>query len=130
MLWMLVIYYLSGQTGSDLNAFLPFLQKWFPFIKGFNWGHLVAYFVLSLTFYWALANESAGLKGLKLKVIVVILSLMYGITDEYHQKFVEGRLPDIRDLINDFMGAALAMLFLTIPSVKRVCSKWVFSKKY
>ncbi len=128
VIWMIVIYYLSNRTGSDLNAFLPFLQKWLPFMKGFNWGHFIAYFILALTFYWALGgNESAGFR---LKIMIVILCLLYGITDEYHQKFVEGRSPDIKDLINDSIGAALAMLFLSIPSVKRFYSRWVYAKKY
>ncbi|HEY0828507.1 MAG TPA: VanZ family protein [Bacilli bacterium] len=127
ILWMLVIYYLSGQTGSELNTFLPFFQKWLPFMKGFNWGHFFAYFILALTFFWALGEESSGFR---LKFIIVILCLLYGLTDEYHQGFVEGRSPDIKDLLNDSIGAALAMLFISIPFVKQFYSRWTYTRKY
>ena len=126
-IWMIVIFYLSNQKGSEINAFLPFFQKWLPFMKGFNWGHFIAYFILALTFYLALGNESAGFR---LKIMIVLLCLMYGMTDEFHQKFVEGRSPDMKDLMNDAIGAALAMLFISIPSVKRLFARWVYAKKY
>ena len=37
-------------------------------------------------------------------VIVMLLALAYGCTDEYHQLFVEGRSCDAMDLIADSLG--------------------------
>ena len=126
-IWILVIYYLSSQTGDHLNALLPFFRKWLPFISGFNWAHFAAYFILALTFYWGLGSGYSNIKG---KIIVVVLCLFFGITDEYHQSFVEGRLSDVMDLRNDTIGAALAMLLFSLPSVHRLYLKMPDSKKY
>ena len=54
ILWMSVIFVLSHRTGEELKAFLPFIQKLFPWIIGFNAGHFAAYFILALTIYFAL----------------------------------------------------------------------------
>lgn len=121
VLCMTAIFYLSGNTGDDMNGWLSEIQRFLPLMQGFDWGHFVAYFVLALTFAW-------GITGRKLtwgmKALVVLLCLLYGVTDEYHQSFVPGRSPDPMDLRNDGIGAALAMLFLTIPSVNRTFRQW------
>lgn len=118
--WMGTIFYLSAQTGEKLGSFLPFLQIWFPAMTGFNWGHYIAYFILSATYYFALGPDCHSLKG---KIIAVGLSALYGITDEFHQLFVPGRTADIYDLRNDLIGAALAMVVLSFPPAKRIYRK-------
>lgn len=115
--WMAVIYYLSGRTGGELNSLFPFLHRWFPEMNSFNWGHFVAYFVLSLAFYWGIGNH--GWRG---KACSVLLCVLYGLTDEFHQQFVDGRTPDVLDLRNDMIGAILSMIFVSVPIVHRL---WV-----
>ncbi|MFE5319720.1 VanZ family protein [Paenibacillus sp. NPDC056579] len=121
ILCMTAIFYLSSNTGDDMNGWLSEIQRFLPFMQGFDWGHFAAYFVLALTFAW-------GITGRKLtwgmKALVVLLCLLYGVTDEYHQSFVPGRSPDPLDLRNDGIGAALAMLFLTIPIVNKTFRQW------
>ncbi|NOU95263.1 hypothetical protein GC093_18830 [Paenibacillus sp. LMG 31456] len=116
IIWMGVIYYLSSQTGDDLGGWLDTIQLWIPFMKGFDWGHFVSYFVLALLYAWGL-----GINRLTLwkKIFVVLLCTLYGITDEFHQSFVPNRTPDVMDLRNDAIGATLAMLFVTIPAVRK-----------
>lgn len=114
---MAAIFYFSAQTGDDLNSLLPFFQRWFPAMAGFDWGHFAAYFVLGLAFVWALTERPPGVKTM---LAAVLLSLLYGVTDEYHQRFVEGRMPDWKDLRNDGIGASAAMLLLGIPAVRRL----------
>jgi VanZ family protein len=43
-------------------------------------------------------------------VLPVAIALLYGITDEWHQSYVPGRSPDVRDVVADTVGAVLAML--------------------
>lgn len=126
VIWMAGIFYMSHQTGDDLGTLLPFFQKLVPAMQSFDWGHFLAYFGLALTFYWAMLPRSRTWSG---KLVVVLLCLLYGITDEYHQRFVEGRMPDALDLRNDTIGAALAMLAVSIPAVERLFRKPA-SKKY
>jgi VanZ family protein len=39
-----------------------------------------------------------------------MLSIAYGISDEFHQSFTPGRTPDARDLVADGIGAAIGVL--------------------
>ncbi|MFK7696204.1 VanZ family protein [Paenibacillus sp. HJGM_3] len=120
VVWMAVIFALSHQSGDELGTLLPFFQRWFPAMQSFNAGHFAAYFILSLTFYWALLPRSLTWGG---KGIVLLLCLLYGLSDEYHQSFVADRTPDIMDWRNDGIGAALALAILSIPAVSRYVSK-------
>ncbi|MEO8678021.1 MAG: VanZ family protein [Vicinamibacterales bacterium] len=38
-----------------------------------------------------------------------LITTIYGATDEWHQVFTPGRMPELRDLRNDAVGAALAL---------------------
>lgn len=105
IIWMGVIFYLSSRTGSDL-------QGMFPFLDSFNFGHLIAYFILSLLFYWALQAHSVKAR-VDIRLIAVGLSVLYGLTDEWHQSFVPSRSPDPMDILNDFIGASAAMGVVT-----------------
>lgn len=111
---MIVIFVLSNQSGDDLGTLLPYFQKLFPAMQSFDAGHFVAYFILGITFYWALLPRSLHVWG---KMLVIVLCLLYGVSDEYHQSFVANRSPDIIDLRNDGIGAALAMLLLSVPAL-------------
>ncbi|WP_438446708.1 VanZ family protein [Gorillibacterium sp. sgz5001074] len=114
---MAAIFFFSSRTGDDLNTLLPFFQKWFPSMAGFDWGHFVAYFILGLTFAWMLSDGPPGWQAM---VSAVLLSVLYGLTDEYHQRFVAGRMSDLKDLRNDGIGASIAMLLLCIPAIRRL----------
>jgi hypothetical protein len=113
--WMGAIFYLSSRTGDDMSGWLSQFQRFIPFMEGLDWGHFLAYFILSLTYAWAFGSVKLNWNH---KLIVVLLCALYGITDEYHQSFVPGRAPDIMDLRNDAIGAALAMLCITIPFIR------------
>ncbi len=113
MIWMTVIFYLSHQTGSDLNSYLPWVQRWFPWLESFDVGHFVSYFVLACLIWWAIGSHR-----MSISFIVVILCVLYGISDEYHQSFVPGRSPDLLDIRNDTIGAVLAMIVVRAPVIR------------
>lgn len=52
-------------------------------------------------------------------ILAIVLTSLYGVTDEYHQSFVPGRTPEIHDWIADTVGAALVCFFLF--AVNRLC---------
>jgi VanZ family protein len=99
IIWMGVIFYLSHQSGSELKSI-------FPFLDSFNWGHLVAYFILAWLIYWAMHP----VKTIRVKLISIAVCILYGLTDEWHQSFVPMRQPDLYDLFNDTIGATVAMV--------------------
>ncbi|MGQ9557848.1 MAG: VanZ family protein [Desulfurispora sp.] len=109
LLWMGVIFYLSSRTSSQL-------QHSFPFLQDFNPGHIMAYFVLAHTYLYALKQYDALPHR---PLLVLLLCLAYGITDEYHQSFVPTRTPDVGDLGRDLLGAGLAVLWSLISSRRK-----------
>ena len=118
LIWMGVIFYLSAQTGSELGSMFPFVERFFPWMDGFNFGHFVAYFILALLLWWGFGSDR-----ITIKLLVVAICALYGVTDEFHQRFVEGRTPDVLDLRNDTIGAILAMVFVSLPTVRRLLRK-------
>lgn len=118
--WMAVIFALSSRTSDEINTLLPFFQKYLPFMEDFNWGHFVSYFVLS-----AALDYGIGRKGDRfwMKVIIVLICGLYGITDEFHQSFVGGRMPDPLDVRNDLIGAALWNALAAVPPIRKVWRK-------
>jgi len=38
-----------------------------------------------------------------------VITVLYGVSDEFHQSFVPGRTPDVADVAADAAGAALAL---------------------
>lgn len=118
--WMTVIFILSSRTGDELNTLLPWFQKMFPFMESFNWGHFVSYFVLALTIDYGIGAKA---DSFRMKAAIVLLCGLYGVTDEFHQSFVGGRMLDPLDLRNDLIGAALCTAVTAIPPIRRIWRK-------
>jgi hypothetical protein len=53
------------------------------------------------------AGRPLGARG---AILATLLATAYGVTDEYHQSFVPGRIADPADVAKDFAGAAAASL--------------------
>ena len=71
-------------------------------------GHLAAYFVLAALWWRPLRRL-----GLCWAVIgVLLIATLYGISDELHQATVPNRVADIRDVLTDLAGAAIAVTAL------------------
>jgi VanZ family protein len=67
-------------------------------------GHFTAYGVLALLGGWALEGTGVRHAGRW----AFLLALLYGLSDEFHQRFVPGRHPDLLDIATDAAGAAIA----------------------
>ena len=70
-------------------------------------GHFGAYFVLAITLWWALGLLQIGLRNRLW--LAFAGAVLYGLSDEWHQSFVPGRVPDWRDILTDAVGAAVAL---------------------
>ena len=112
----MLIFLLSSQSGSqfdDAESFLDFIPALDFFI------HFVLYFVLAALVHASLRIYLPKRKDL-LAVDTVIFSLLYGVSDEFHQSFVPGRSADAADLLADVLGAAVAVtLWLAFNRFKR-----------
>lgn len=95
--WMALLFWLSSspdaQGGGWLLGLFPYADKVI---------HAVAYGILALLLYGATRRTW----------LAVLLTSLYGITDEIHQHFVPGRSADGFDWLADTVGATLAVLLL------------------
>ena len=67
--------------------------------------HIPAYALLAATLCLALPHQ----RGWRTALLVGILTLGYGLFDEWHQSFVPGRQVSVADLGRDALGCALGL---------------------
>ncbi len=103
---MAIIFVLSSRTGGELDGWLPWARKLFPGLESFDPVHYVAYFALAVTFA---IGFGFGRMNVWRCLLVLVLCVAYGATDEWHQSYVPGRSPDWGDLLHDGIGAAVAV---------------------
>jgi VanZ family protein len=70
--------------------------------------HAALYFVLGALVLRALARGTWARVGVVTACVSILLATGYGVTDEFHQRFVAGRSPDPADVAADAAGAAVA----------------------
>ncbi len=77
--------------------------------------HVVEFAIFSILARRSIRRSAPHWGGSVATLGAVVLSVGYGITDEWHQAFVPTRTPDPTDLMADTVGAALAQL----PAIQR-----------
>ena len=93
------IFALSHQPGLSLTLLD------FDFSDKFC--HFAAYGILGVTVMYGFAGPQAKKNPLPLIITAICLSLLYGISDEYHQSFIQGRYASLSDVVADLFGAAV-----------------------
>ena len=93
------IFLLSAQRPNRLKP-LPF-----PYFL-----HIVEYFILAFLTFRALNGGLRRKIAVKSSTLVVCFSLLYAISDEFHQSFVPGRDADPWDVLADFIGIAIGLM--------------------
>lgn len=71
--------------------------------------HFVEYFILGAILVRAFANSSSNLSLKLILWLSFLIAVSYGISDEFHQRFVPGRSPEIFDLISDIIGSFIGV---------------------
>ncbi|MDN3437343.1 VanZ family protein [Planococcus sp. APC 3900] len=135
--WMAVIFYLSHQPGSassDLSsgvvaALLNFIDQVAPNlelnVESFHTfvrknAHFMAYLFLSLLSLNAW--KSSGFRGWKQLFLGFGMCVLFAVTDEIHQLFIEGRSGEARDVLIDSTGAAVGVVVYIIAA--KMVSLW------
>ncbi|MCA9836043.1 MAG: VanZ family protein [Trueperaceae bacterium] len=101
--WMLVLFYFSSQSESgalSLLSLVPFGDKLI---------HASVFGILAFFLYMATDNPR----------LAVTLTVLYGLSDEFHQHFVPGRQVDVFDWLADTVGAIAVVLLLEYIYAKR-----------
>ena len=96
ILYCTLIYWLSDQPSLPTPMLFPHQDKLF---------HTGAYFVLAAFVLRAFRHIIVSLPMLMISSLV--FSSLYGLSDEWHQSFVPGRMSDIADWVADTAGAVL-----------------------
>ncbi len=79
--------------------------------------HAGGYAVLSLLYLWALARGTRPLKTAA--GIAIVLTSAYAASDEVHQLFTPGRMPDVNDWFADTIGAVVAIAAVMLSTALR-----------
>jgi VanZ family protein len=103
ILVMGTIFFLSHQPGDTL--LLPDVPNIDKVL------HALIYGLLAATTLFAVQGEAPLKRSRLIGILVIFFCLFYGISDEWHQSFIPGRMPSIWDIAADTTGAAL-MVFL------------------
>jgi VanZ family protein len=110
--WLVVQLTLTSLPGSAM----PVVS-----VSIYDSGHLVMYGVLGALVARALGRSegSAGRLALVWAAIAV-----FGVLDEWHQRFIPGRYPSVTDMVFDAAGAA-AGLWLGALLLRRRWAAWL-----
>jgi VanZ family protein len=96
-----MIFFLSHQP-------VDFAQL--PNIPGIDKGaHIIAYGLLAGAFLYGMYPLADRSRPGVTAIIVVLFCLLYGISDEFHQSFIPGRLVSVWDVMADGAGAILVV---------------------
>lgn len=96
ILYCTFIYWLSDQPSLPTPMLFPHQDKLF---------HAGAYFIMAAFVLRAFRHIIVSLSILMISSL--IFSSLYGMSDEWHQSFVPGRMSDIADWAADTLGAIL-----------------------
>jgi VanZ family protein len=104
---MLAIFAFSSLTADRLPFFgrLDFLLK-----KG---GHAIGYAMLAAAYFYAMPPRLSPAYRL---ILAFLMALLFALSDEFHQSFVEGRTSTLRDVLIDSGGACSALLLVGLYS--------------
>jgi VanZ family protein len=97
------IYWLSSMTGFPVESPFPNFDKS---------AHFLLYAGLAAVIATGLLKARHAYSAVILFIVPAGFCLLYGLSDEVHQLFVEGRNFDVGDIIADTLGAAAAALLM------------------
>ena len=100
--WMALIFFLSsGPVDPRYTAGLP------------DYGlHAGAYLVLYLLVYRAVHEGVRPRPGRGGHLLPLLITVLYGLSDEFHQSFIPSRVASFQDVVADAAGALLGAVAL------------------
>lgn len=97
-----LIFYASSLPASEIPLLFPFQDILC---------HLLIYLSMAYFFSRALKKTYVNIVSAKIILYAVIFTTFYGITDEFHQSFIPGRVASTFDLFIDIAGGFFGTLF-------------------
>lgn len=105
LIWMGVIFYLSAQPDlkSEFSNQVDFVLR--------KLAHITEYGIL-VFLAWRAVSDMGDKKDGKYLVVAIVFSMLYAVSDEYHQLFVAGRVGSPVDVLIDSAGIAIAGIII------------------
>ena len=97
-----IIFYLSSIPKPLPEISIPFFDKVL---------HICEYIVFGILAARAFKNSPREAFIKNFKLFAVLISIFYGISDEFHQGFVSERQSSILDMVADGIGGILGVIF-------------------
>ena len=121
ILWAALIFFFSSEALPPASRIY-----WRDFVVKKS-AHVIEYAVFATLIFRAFINS--GMERKKAAIYTLVLAMLYGITDEFHQSFTPGREPRIRDWIFDTIGAGFASYYLwkLLPKAPMRLKRWAES---
>lgn len=108
ILIMAIIFILSSVPSREMPSF----GFWDTAVK--KSGHFIGYGLLALSYWYSMRWNG------KKVWLVVLITMLYAISDEFHQSFIPGRRASLVDIfLYDTAGAVMSV----------ICLGWVLKKK-
>lgn len=97
---MALIFYLSSRPALEE-------VKWLPIVAKLKLVHMIEYGILYYLVYFAIV-KTTKYNRLEVFCLALMIIILYGLTDEFHQIFVQGRTAKFVDVAADGVGGVLA----------------------
>ncbi len=145
IIWMSLIFYFSQQTGSSSSGFSDKIVDFMIdiLVKNYNnlptldqikihddfsfvirkLAHYTEYFILGILLL--LTMKSFFKKEIIIYINSSLIGIIYAISDEFHQSFIDSRTPAIMDVFIDSIGLLTAIFLIGI-----ICNILVKDEKY
>ena len=97
LVMMVLIFIASGTPGNEVPEFgaIDLLVK-----KG---GHMTGYALLAIACFFATHGDTKN--ATRSVIVSLCISIVYAVSDEYHQSFTPDRFPSVIDIGIDAVGA-------------------------
>ena len=95
--WAVIIFLFSSLSVTPTTEIY-----WQDFVVK-KTAHVIEYGIFAVLLYRALRSEAV--EKINAGLLAILVSVIYGATDEFHQGFTPGREPRVRDVVFDTIGA-------------------------
>jgi VanZ family protein len=93
-----------------LSSLPQFLEEGSPFIGYDKLCHFIEYYFFGILICRWLLNKKNQSIGRYAFFMTLLIGSCYGVSDEWHQSFIPGRVASIWDVLADAVGVAAAVL--------------------
>ena len=114
LLYSAIIFYVSNQASLDSGLTLPYIDKVF---------HLGEYALYGMLVYRAVSHSFAWTDKKHHIILAFLCSVIFAVSDEWHQSYVPGRDASFADVFADILGVGIGIYGYLLYSKKAKNSK-------